>query len=123
MSKILIIDDDKAICQMLVRLFENSGTTVSCAFTLSDGLKLLRTVLTGFDPVTGKVSELQFFFIVYGEMTNKVFSYLLLNSCTKNKKLRRGKWVAGIVSFGNNMINIFCSCDLFLKCKFFPVSN
>lgn len=51
MSKILIIDDDKAICQMLVRLFKNFGTTVSCAFTLSDGLKILRTAPIGFDVV------------------------------------------------------------------------
>ena len=51
MSKILIIDDDKEICQMLVRLFEKSATTVLCAFTLSDGLEQLRTTLAFFDVV------------------------------------------------------------------------
>ena len=51
MSKILIIDDDENICQMLVRLFENSATTISCALTLSGGLEKLRTALSFFDVV------------------------------------------------------------------------
>jgi len=49
MSKILIIDDDRDICELLARSFENITPEVYFAFTLSDGLEHLRS--GGFDVV------------------------------------------------------------------------
>jgi len=49
MSKIIIIDDDHHICELLARSFENIATEICFAFTLSDGLEQLRT--GGFDVV------------------------------------------------------------------------
>lgn len=40
MADVLVIDDDKALCSMLVRRLESAGHKATCTHTLSDGFKV-----------------------------------------------------------------------------------
>ena len=49
MAQVLIVDDEKMMCQMLSALVLSQGHEVTCAFTLADGLQ--QTALRDFDVV------------------------------------------------------------------------
>ena len=42
MADILIVDDDKMLCSMLVQRLESVDHTVTCAHTLTDGIHVVR---------------------------------------------------------------------------------
>lgn len=42
MADILIVDDDKMLCSMLVQRLESVGHTVACAYRLADGILVAR---------------------------------------------------------------------------------
>jgi len=42
MANILVVDDDKVLCSMLVRYLESAGHTVTCRYSLADGCDVVR---------------------------------------------------------------------------------